>query len=82
MMAPATYPITSLFDRPGVSAAMSVERPADPWYDIVEFDDGTLRVRGKLPPHVREQLEQTHVDTGTRIDRWSVWISREAGHDS
>ncbi|HZO31865.1 MAG TPA: hypothetical protein VFH48_38400 [Chloroflexota bacterium] len=77
MMAPASYSggLT-------VAAAMSAERPADPWYDIVKFDDGTLRVCGKLPPHVREQIEQTHFDTDTRIDRWSVWVPREAGNDS
>jgi hypothetical protein len=80
MMAPATYPITSRFDRLGVSTAMCAECPTEPWYDIVDFDDGTLRVRGKLPPHVRERLEQTHVDTGTRIDRWSVWAPREPDH--
>ena len=75
MMTLATYP-----NELAVPAAMCAERPAEPWYDVVEFDDGTLRVRGKLPPHVRERLGQTHVDTGTRIDRWSVWVPREPDH--
>lgn len=63
-------------------AAMSVENTSDPWYEVVPFDDRTLRVRGTLPPWIREQIERSCLDTGTCIDGWSVWVPRGTGDDA
>jgi hypothetical protein len=47
-------------------------------YVIRTFDDGTVRVRGWLPPDGRAELELTSFDTGTAIAGWVIWVPKEA----
>jgi hypothetical protein len=68
-----TVPISLL---PTVTALSA--RTPEPTYDIVAFDDGTLRVRGCLPPLVRESLLLTHVEGGHDRQGRAIWYPKEA----
>ena len=60
-------------------AGLHDDSPRHVEYAVRKFDDGTVRVRGRLSAEDRSRLELTHFDTGTLIGGWAVWMPKGAG---
>jgi len=66
--------------QPVTVATSDSPQPPSP-YERVDFDDGSVRVRGAVPPDELEALELTHSPTGRDIDGFDIWWPKEADDD-